>query len=79
MQTLSYDDYDKLLRTFATYGTPAYIPSPEQIDLMTQDPDKYLRFALYLSEFGPSPSDDTEKYERQLLTQFLYGHISLVD
>ena len=79
MQTLSYSDYDALIDTFSGYGTPTFIPTPEQVDILASDPSKYLRFGLYLSEFGPAPSNDDEKYSRQLLTQLLYSHIQLAD
>lgn len=79
MLTLSYDNYDNLIECFSNYGTPSFIPTPEQVDIMASDPDKYLRFALYLSECGPTPENDTEQYGRQLLTQFLYDHVTLVE
>ena len=47
--------------------------------MFEKDPSRWLRFAIYLSEFSPAPSSDTEHYQAQLLSQFLYAHINLLD
>lgn len=77
--TLAYSAYDALVSSFASYETPAFLPSLDEIEMFEKDPSRWLRFALYLSEFSPAPSSDAEHYQAQLLSQFLYDHITLVD
>lgn len=77
--TLSYSEYDALISLFESYKTPAFLPSLDEIAMFEKDPSRWLRFAIYLSEFSPAPSSDTEHYQAQLLSQFLYAHINLLD
>ena len=70
--TLSFSEYDKMIETFRSYNTPVFLPSLDEIAM-------FDRFAIYLSEFGPAPKTDTEHYQSQLLTQFLYSNLSMVD
>ena len=67
------------LELFESYKTPAFLPSLDEIAMFEKDPSRWLRFAIYLSEFSPAPSSDTEHYQAQLLSQFLYAHINLLD
>ena len=73
--TLSYSEYDALISLFESYKTPAL----DEIAMFEKDPSRWHRFAIYLSEFSPAPSSDTEHYQAQLLSQFLYAHINLLD
>ena len=77
--TLSFSEYDKMIETFLSYNTPVFLPSLDEIAMFERDPERWLRFAIYLSEFGPAPKTDTEHYQSQLLTQFLYSNLSMVD
>ena len=69
--TLSYSEYDALISLFESYKTPAFLPSLDEIAMFEKDPSRWLRFAIYLSEFSPAPSSDTEHYQAQLLSQFI--------
>ena len=75
--TLSYSEYDALISLFESYKTPAFLPSLDEIAMFEKDPSRWLRFAIYLSEFSPAPSSDTEHYQAQLLSQFLYAQRNL--
>lgn len=54
--TLSYSEYDALISLFESYKTPAFLPSLDEIAMFEKDPSRWLRFAIYLSEFSPAPS-----------------------
>ena len=62
--TLSYSEYDALISLFESYKTPAFLPSLDEIAMFEKDPSRWLRFAIY---------------QAQLLSQFLYAHINLLD
>lgn len=79
IMTLSFSEYDKMIETFRSYNTPVFLPSLDEIAMFERDPERWLRFAIYLSKFGPAPKTDTEHYQSQLLTQFLYSNLSMVD
>ena len=52
--TLSYSEYDALISLFESYKTPAFLPSLDEIAMFEKDPSRWLRFAIYLSEFSPA-------------------------
>lgn len=56
--TLSFSEYDKMIETFRSYNTPVFLPSLDEIAMFERDPERWLRFAIYLSEFGPAPKTD---------------------
>lgn len=49
--TLSFSEYDKMIETFRSYNTPVFLPSLDEIAMFERDPERWLRFAIYLSEF----------------------------
>ncbi len=80
---MTYDEYDAMVERFervkAGGKVPVYWPTIQQIDEFEKDPEKWLRFCCYLHEMNPEPSNNTEKYSRRNLGDFINRHLVLVD
>lgn len=78
-RTFTFQEYDDLVASFRDFKTPVLWPTPDQVAMFEQDPDKWLLFCIYLSEYGLPPEDPDEKKGKQALLQFLYNHIDFID
>ncbi|MCC2254557.1 hypothetical protein LKD70_09030 [Ruminococcus sp. CLA-AA-H200] len=82
MKTMTFDEYDRLLEAFdridPAKAKPFY-PSPTEFEEMENDPEKWVDFACYLYEKGAEPKNNTEKYSRANLRDFIHEYLQLVD
>lgn len=81
MKQMTFDEYDAMVEKFATMRTEAKLwPTCEQIEeIMEEDPEKYISFAVFLHEKGQPPKDEAEKNAKKRLFQFINDHLELVD
>ena len=90
---LIYQDYDnntgKMSMTFQQYDdnvekmkemeTRTIWPTPTQMELFEQDPQKWIFFLIYIYEYGISPKNKEEEYSRRSVNLFLQEHLLLID
>ena len=90
---LIYQDYDnntgKMSMTFQQYDdnvekmkemeTRTIWPTPTQMELFEQDPQKWIFFLIYIYEYGISPKNKKEEYSRRSVNLFLQEHLLLID
>ncbi len=76
---MTYDKYDEMLELFEKLVVKPYYPDPTEIDVMYQDPDKWVMFACYLYEKNATPKNQAERYSRENLKMFIDKHLVLED
>lgn len=76
---MTFEQYDKLLEKFEHVHVSTYYPTPEQIEIMEQDPERWIVYACYQYEKGGNPRNSAEKYGRKNLMKFINKHLVLVD
>lgn len=76
---MTFEDYDSFLERINGIHTPVFWPGIEDLDLMEQDPKKWMLFACYLDEAGSDPKTKEELYRRKSLRQYINSHLELCD
>ncbi len=76
---MTYDEYDAMLELFDTLTVKPYYPDPLELDEMSKDPDKWIKFVCYLYEKGEKPKNQQERYSRKNLFAFIQEHLELED
>lgn len=76
---MKYDEYDVMLEIFKKLTAKTYYPDPLEIEKMSEEPDKWIKFACYLYEKGEKPKNQMERYSRENLKTFIQEHLELVD
>lgn len=79
MMTMTFDVYDALVEKMQTLETPTLWPTSKQIEMMEEEPEKWISFLIYLSEKGEEPKNKEEEYGKKNVNQFLRDHLLLVD
>ena len=77
--TLTYDSYDQLLERFDQMNAPAYWPSLSELEVMEDNPDKFIIFACYLDSKCDLPKDSMERYSKHYLTKFINDNLTLIE
>lgn len=76
---MTFDEYDQMLEKFERIDTNKVWPTPEQIEMMGQEPDKWISFLCYLVEQNEEPETVEEKTSRKMMMAFLNKHLELVE
>lgn len=76
---MTYGQYDRIEEKFEKLPKNVYWPTPDQIEMFQSNPDKWLLFCLYLSEYNPEPETKDEEMSCYDMKQFLYKNLELVD
>lgn len=76
---MTYDEYDTMLEMFKQLTVKTYYPDPVEIDKMSEDPDKWIKFVCYLYEQGEKPRNQKERYSRENLKDFIQKNLELED
>ena len=76
---MTFQDYDRFLEVTEHLGTPTFWPPIEDVDLMEEDPEKWILYACHLEEHGVPPKTKEEEYRRKTLRGFINRHLKLCD
>lgn len=63
---ISYDTYDVFLEVCDRIESPTYWPDIDDIDIMRDNPEKWIAFACYLWEKGQKPQSKEEQYKKKI-------------
>lgn len=77
--TISYDTYDAFLEICDRMESPTYWPDLDDIEIMRENPDKWISFACYLWEKGQKPQNKEEQYKKKNLFLFIQDTLELCD
>lgn len=76
---MTFDEYDALIDSFKGISLPTYWPSVEQIMAFEEEPEKWIKLALYLMKKGKKPADKEERYRKNTLNLFIRENLELVN
>lgn len=76
---ISYDTYDAFLEVCDQIDGPTYWPDLDDIEIMRENPDKWISFACYLWEKGKKPQSKEEQYRKKNLFLFIQDTLELCD
>lgn len=76
---MTFDEYDKLIEKLKKVEGSTYWPEISEIDLMAQNPEKYIVFACYLLEHNNPPQNNAEKYSKRNLLDFVNRNLELTE
>ena len=75
----TFDSYDERIEKFENIKGFEYWPTNEQLEMFENDPDKWIRFCIYLYEHNPEPTNSTERYSKKNLNAFINRHLELTE
>lgn len=78
MIEMTDSEYERITERFAHVVSRTFYPSPTQIEIMEQNPDKWIIYAIYLCDCGKKPETKADKYGRKLLQDFIYNHLTIL-
>ena len=81
MINMSFDEYDSLLAKFEAVPEKKqllpYWPSTTQVDMIEENPERWLLLCLLFYEMNPEPKTPAEKYSRKNMRHFINSHLQL--
>lgn len=79
MIKMTFSQYDRLLEVFKEVDLKPFWPTPEQVEVMEADPERWMRFACYLNEQEESPRTQEELLGKSRLREFINHNLELTD
>lgn len=76
--TMTFEEYDSILKQFESMSIPVFFPTLAQIDLFDKEPNKWLFFCCYLYEKSQPTQTAAERYSKQNMMFFINKHLKLV-
>ena len=77
--SMTFQQYDDNVEKMKEMETRTIWPTPTQMELFEQDPQKWIFFLIYIYEYGISPKNKKEEYSRRSVNLFLQEHLLLID
>ena len=79
MITMTFSQYDRLLEVFKDVNMKPFWPTPEQVEVMKDDPERWMKFACYVNEQEAPPRTQEELLGRSRLRDFINHNLELID
>ena len=79
MITMTFSQYDRLLEVFKDVNMKPFWPTQEQVEVMKDDPERWMKFACYLNEQEAPPQTQEELLGRSRLRDFINHNLELID
>ena len=70
---------NRLARGIIDSEAPQVVITPEQVEVMKDDPERWMKFACYLNEQEAPPRTQEELLGRSRLRDFINHNLELID
>lgn len=75
---MTFDEYDAFIEKIEEIDTPAFWPTPIQIEIMEEDPDKWIKYLSYVLEKCSPPEKKEDEYSMKNINAFLRKNLKIV-
>lgn len=79
MITLTFSQYDKMIESFGTIKLKPFWPTKEQVKVMESDPERWIKYALFLDQQKSLPKTTDEILGKHELRDFINHHLEIID
>ena len=79
MVEISYETYEQWLEAFDKMPEPDYFPTPNDFEIMEENPEFWVLFLCYLDACLPKAKEKDEKYSKKNIQLFLKEHLKITE
>ena len=77
MITMTFEKFDHITELQSKIRSKTLWPDERQIQMMEENPKRWLEFACYLYEYGTPPATQEEAENKKKLAAFIHRNLTL--
>ena len=79
MITLTFSQYDKMIEGFENIKLKPFWPTKDQVKVMEGEPERWLKYALFLDQQKTLPKTTEEILGKHVLRDFINRNLELIE